>query len=75
MQSDSFETLRSVAEETNLVSVLPHRVAKGSQKPLTCLWQCSDEKSVSDHFISFVWRDNTDKGMVDLLSGVAKQVF
>ena len=75
MQSDSFETLRAVAEETNLVSVLPHRVARASKKQLTCLWQGAGEKPVGEHFISFIWRENTDKGMVDLLSGVARQVF
>ena len=76
LQSDSFETLRSVAEETSLVAVLPHRVAKRARRPMQCLWpQNPGEQNHGEHFISFVWRDNIDEKLVQLFSNVAKKVF
>ena len=76
MQSDSFETLRAVAEETTLASILPHRVAKMGRRNLHCIWPTQPaEKPAGEHFISFVWRDNIDPNLVSLLSQVAKQVF
>ena len=74
LQSDSFETLRSVAEETNLVSILPHRVAKLSKKPLYKIWP-HDTNLQGEHKISFIWRDNIDSNVVELLSSVAKRVL
>lgn len=74
LQSDSFETLRSVAEETNLVSVLPHRVAKLSKEPLYKVWPQGTELE-GEHKISFVWRENIDNNIVELLSSVAKRVL
>ncbi|NQZ17934.1 MAG: LysR family transcriptional regulator [Bdellovibrionales bacterium] len=74
LRSDSFETLRTVAGQTNLVSILPHRVARLAKEPLYRIWP-EESDSQREHSISFVWRENMDSNIISLLSNVAKRVL